>query len=103
MAHGSIIDAFAGTDDSDTAQIKFRSERIDIRGDFQDLLPGIERTRLRLSYTDYRHDEIDAKTLFSRYGNEVYDARLELTHKPVLGFTGTLGAQYTDGTFSALY
>ncbi len=102
VAHGSIIDVFAGTDDSDTAQIKLRSERMDIRGDFQDLLPGIERTRLRLSYTDYRHDEIDAETLFSRYGNEVYDARLELTHKPVLGFTGTLGAQYTDGTFSGL-
>jgi iron complex outermembrane recepter protein len=101
-AHGSIVDIFAELDDGDTAQIELRSERIDVRADYQDLLPGFERTRLRMSYTDYQHAEIDAGTVFSRYGNKVYDARLELTHKRLLGFTGTLGVQYTDGTFSGL-
>jgi iron complex outermembrane recepter protein len=101
-AHGSVVDYFAGLADSDTAQIELRSQRVDVRADHQDLLPGFERTRLRMSYTDYRHSEIDAGTIFSRYGNEVYDARLELTHRPLVGFTGTLGAQYTDGTFSGL-
>lgn len=101
-AHGSIIDIFAGKDDSHTARIDLQSERIDIRGDYENLLPGLQRARLRLSYTDYRHDEIDGATLFSRFGNKVYDARLELSHAPLLGFTGTLGMQYTDGKFSGL-
>ncbi len=101
-AHGSLIDPFDGIDDSHTAAIDLRSERVDVRADYADPLPGLEHARLRLSYTDYQHDELDGDTLFSRFGNEVYDARLELTHAPLLGFTGTFGAQYTDGTFSGL-
>ncbi|WP_218943599.1 TonB-dependent receptor [Exilibacterium tricleocarpae] len=89
-------------DDSHTAQIDLSSERVDIRADYGDLLPGIAHARMRLSYTDYRHKEIDGDTVFSNYSNEVYDARLELTHKPLLGFTGTLGVQYTDGIFNGI-
>ena len=94
--------SFANSDDTHTAAITLRSERIDVRGDYARLLPGLERTRLRLSYTDYQHEENDGPFLFARYGNEVYDARLELTHAPLLGFTGTFGVQYTNGTFSGL-
>jgi iron complex outermembrane recepter protein len=101
-AHGSVVDAFKGLNDHHTASINLRSERVDVRGDYQDLLPGFEHARLRMSFTDYQHDEIDGSTVFSHYGNKVSDARVELTHKPLLGFTGTLGAQYTDGTFSGL-
>ncbi len=100
--HGSLIDPFEGLNDADTAYIDLESERVDVRADYDKLLPGLEHARLRLSYTDYGHDEIDGRTLFSRFTNEVYDARLELTHAPLLGFTGTLGGQYTDGTFSGL-
>lgn len=101
-AHGNLTDPFEGLDDSHPAYVDLKSERVDVRADYQNLLPGLERARLRLSYTDYLHDEIDGQTLFSRFSNEVYDARLELTHAPLFGFTGTLGAQYTDGTFSGL-
>lgn len=101
-AHGPYDNPFYDIDDSHTASINLRNERIDVRGDFTDLLPGFSHIRLRGSYTDYVHDEIDGPALFSRYTNEVYDARIELTHKPLFGFTGTLGAQYTDGQFSGL-
>lgn len=100
-AHGGFEDPFGGGD-GHTAYIKLRSDRVDIRGDYDDLLPGLAHTRLRLSYTDYAHDEIDGELLFSRFTNEVYDGRLELTHKPVFGFTGTLGVQYTDGRFGGI-
>lgn len=88
--------------DSDTALIDLRSERVDLRGDFVDLLPGFSDIRIRGSYTDYQHDEVDGPILYSRYTNKVWDGRIELTHKSVFGFTGTLGVQYTDGTFSGL-
>ena len=100
-AHDEFDDPF-GSPDHHTAYIKLRSERVDVRGDYDDLLPGLSHARLRLSYTDYHHDEIDGPSLFSRYSNKVYDARVELTHKQVLGFTGTLGVQYTRGTFSGI-
>lgn len=100
-AHGEFDDPFGSSDDH-TAYIKLQSERADIRADYDDLLPGVSHARLRLSYTDYQHDEIDGPALFSQYTNEVYDARVELTHAPFLGFTGTLGGQYTHGTFTGI-
>lgn len=100
-AHSGYADPFGSSDDH-TAYIKLRSERVDVRGDFQDLLPGFSNLRLRGSYTGYRHDEIDGPMLFSRYTNEVWDGRIELTHKSLFGFTGTFGVQYTDGTFTGI-
>lgn len=100
-AHGGFDDPF-GSPDSHTAFIKLRSDRVDIRADYDDLLPGFPHTRLRLSHTDYGHDEIDGPALFTRYTNKVWDGRIELTHRPMLGFIGTLGLHYTDGTFSGL-
>lgn len=101
-AHGQWTDPALGWNDSHTAFIKLRSERIDVRGDYNDLLPGIAHARLRFSYTDYKHDEIDGSVLFSEYSNKVYDGRLELTHAPLFGFTGTFGVQYTHSTFTGL-
>jgi iron complex outermembrane receptor protein len=100
-AHGGFEDPFGGPD-SHTARIRLRADRADVRADYDDLLPGFTHARLRLSYTDYAHDEIDGDLLFTRYTNEVWDGRAELTHKPILGFTGTLGVQYTDGTFGGI-
>lgn len=99
--NGNYSDSFDFSDDH-TAYIDLRSERVDIRADYTDPLPGFEAIRLRASYTDYVHDEIDGTTLFSRYTNETWDGRIELTHNPLLGFTGTFGMQYTDGTFSGI-
>lgn len=100
-SHGTPPPLATAPDDH-TAYIDLRSERYDIRADYDRLLPGLQHTRLRLSYTDYTHEEMDGTFLFARYGNKVYDGRLELTHAPLLGFTGTFGVQYTDGTFSGL-
>lgn len=100
-AHGGFEDPFGGPD-SHTAFIRLRSDRYDVRADYDDLLPGLAHVRTRGSYTDYAHDEIDGTLLFSRYTNKVWDGRLELTHKPLLGLTGTLGVQYTHGTFGGI-
>ncbi len=100
-AHGGFEDPFGGPD-SHTAFIRLRSDRFDVRADYDDLLPGLAHVRARGSYTDYAHDEIDGKLLFSRYTNKVWDGRLELTHRPLFGFIGTLGVQYADGTFGGI-
>ena len=101
VPHGGYVNPIPTSDDL-TARIKLTSDRYDLRADFDDPLPGFSHIRVRGSYTDYRHDEIDGPTLFGRYTNEVWDGRVELTHRPVLGFVGTFGVQYTDGTFGGL-
>lgn len=82
--------------------IKLRSERFDIRGDYQDLLPGIEKARLRFSYTDYEHDEIEEEQIATTFKNKAHDTRLELTHAPIGRLRGVFGFQYSDKNFSAL-
>ncbi len=51
--------------------------------------------RLRSRRDRWRHP-------LSRYSNKVYDGRFELAHAPILGFSGSMGVQYTHGTFSGL-
>ena len=101
-AHGSFHDPFGGYDDSHTARIRLRSERAELRADYRDLLPGIAHTRVRVSRTDYRHDEIDGAIVPARYSNVGREARLELTHRQLAGFSGTFGAQYVDSVFGGL-
>jgi iron complex outermembrane receptor protein len=100
--HGSYVDPYAAYDDSHTARIKLRSERADVRVDYRDLFPGIAHTRLRLSHTDYEHDEIDGEMIPVHYSNKAHEARLDLTHTPLFGFSGTFGVQYTDSLFTGL-
>ncbi|GGO91257.1 hypothetical protein GCM10011329_05570 [Stakelama pacifica] len=81
IGHGSYQNPLDNPD-SDTARIDLRSERVDLRGDFVDLLPGFSSVRIRGSYTNYQHDEVDGPILCSRYKNEVWDGRIELTASP---------------------
>ncbi|PBJ81809.1 hypothetical protein CMZ84_14060 [Lysobacteraceae bacterium NML93-0399] len=101
VAHGGFEDPFGSSDDH-TAWIDMRSERTDVRADYDNPLPGLAHVRLRLTSTDYAHNEIDGPALFNRYTNDVDDVRLEVTHVPLLGFTGVFGVQFTDGSFSGL-
>ena len=101
VGHGSFQNPL-GNPDSDTARIDLRSDRADVRADYADPVPGFSSLTLRASHTDYQHDEIDGPILYSRYTNKVKDGRIELTHKTLFGFTGTLGLQYTDGMFGGL-
>src|SRR5690606_2426417 len=69
-------------DHEEVPYIKLRSERFDLRGEYRDPLPGIERVRLRASYTDYEHDEIEDGQVGTTFRNKAHDFRFELTHKP---------------------
>ncbi|MCK0537445.1 TonB-dependent receptor domain-containing protein [Alcanivorax quisquiliarum] len=70
------------------------SERLDVRGEYRDPLPGIERLRLRASYTDYAHDEIEGGVVGTRFENLGYEARIEAEHAAVAGLHGVVGVQY---------
>src|SRR5690606_5194835 len=65
----------------------------------------VQQVRIDLSRTEYGHreleiagDEREVGTRFDVTGNE---ARGEITHAPLAGWTGTLGLHYTDRDFAA--
>lgn len=79
--------------------VKLNSERWDLRGEYRNPLPGFAKARLRASFTDYRHDELEEGVVATSFMNKSHDARVELEHLPVAGWRGVLGLQTTRRDF----
>lgn len=77
------------------------SKRLDLRGEYQAPLPGVERIRFRASQTDYRHHELDEGEIATTFRNDGYEARLEVQHAPIGELSGVVGIQHADSRFSA--
>lgn len=90
-----------GDEHGEVPIVKLRSERFDIRSEYRDPLPGLEKLRFRLSFTDYEHDEIEGEEEPTTFKNKAYDVRLDLTHKPIGGLRGVFGVQHSESRFSA--
>ena len=83
--------------------IELEQTRYDFEAGYEDPLPGFSSLNLRVAYNDYDHEEIEPDgEVATRFDNEAWDGRLELSHNEALGFLGTVGIQYTDKEFSAL-
>ncbi|PLR25633.1 TonB-dependent receptor [Caulobacter zeae] len=78
------------------------SKRVDVRGEINDPFAGVERIRFRGGYTDYRHHEIEDGAIATTFGNEGYDARVEVQHAPIGGVRGVVGVQVGKSDFSAV-
>lgn len=82
--------------------VKLRSERFDIRGEYRDLLSIFERARLRVSFTDYEHSELEGEEIATTFTNKAHDIRVELTHMPLGPLRGVFGVQHSNSEFAAV-
>lgn len=100
--HGHDHDHDHGHDEDDVPFVKLRSNRFDIRSDYRNPVPALEKVRFRLSFTDYVHDEIEGGAAENTFRNKAYDMRVELTHAPLGGLRGTFGLQQSGSRFQAI-
>ena len=88
-----------------TPYVKLDSDRWDLRGELLEPFAGFTRARLRASYTDYGHDEIESEegvdSVGTRFRSKASDARVELEHAPLGGWRGVLGLQTGRRDFRA--
>lgn len=68
---------------------------------------GVDNINAKISYTDYRHDEIDEGVAGTTFKNSAISARTQATHATYktgnLGFMkGVVGLDYTNSEFSAV-
>ncbi|WP_287366124.1 TonB-dependent receptor [Thauera sp.] len=88
-----------------TPYVKLDSDRWDLRGERLEPFAGFTRARLRASYTDYGHDEIEQvegiDSVGTRFRSKASDARVELEHAPLGGWRGVLGLQTGRRDFRA--
>lgn len=82
--------------------VDMQQKRWDLRGELSDPLPGFELAKLRVGHSDYQHREVEGGVVGTRFENDATDARLELTHQPLFGWRGVLGAQTLRRDFEAV-
>ena len=113
MADGTTLDCGESGHDHDhdhdhdhgghaAPYVDLDDQRIDVRGEYRDPLPGIERVRVRWSRGDYQHTENEAGVVGTTFRHKGYEARVELEHAPLAGWRGVVGAQYSDAQFNTL-
>ncbi|MDR2212952.1 MAG: TonB-dependent receptor [Pseudomonadales bacterium] len=83
--------------------IDMQRERYDLDGEWLDLAPWAERLSYKLSYTDYAHSEIEGDgATGTRFSNESWQQRLQITHTDSPERHGALGLQRADEVFAAV-
>jgi len=81
--------------------IDMEQRRWDFRGAFFAPFAGVKRIKYAVGISDYEHTEFEGAATGTRFENEGYDARLEITHEKLGPFEGTLGFQSERSDFSA--
>jgi len=67
--------------------------QFNVRSSIVDPLPWFSSVNFKFVYTDYQHLEIDNETVGSTFSTNGVDSRLELLHKPLGPFEGSIGTQ----------
>lgn len=81
--------------------INMLQKRWDVRGEYINPIAGLSLAKIRLAHSDYQHEEIEGAAVATRFDNQASDARLELTHEPILGWRGVIGGQSHRRHFKA--
>jgi iron complex outermembrane recepter protein len=89
-------------EEAEIIRIDMEQTRVDLKSEWQDILPGIELGRFRLSYNDYEHIELEGGEKGTLFTNEAFEGRVELLHQEVAGWTGAIGLQMEDRQFAAI-
>ena len=82
--------------------VDLEQTRIDIEASLADPLGDFENLNLRLALNDYQHVENEAGEAGTAFANDAWEARAELTHRPLGGWRGALGVQLGDREFSVV-
>lgn len=95
-AHGDEEEAPGGEEEEEAVRIDQTADRYDFKAEWRELGGLIDNVALRAAYTDYEHEELEGDTVGTRFEQTGLDTRVHLGHRPVAGWTGTVGLQYTD-------
>lgn len=95
-------DSDSPTHPHEDVRIDLRQRRFDLQASVTSLAGLIREARLKLGLARYRHTELEDDTVATVFHNRGHDARLELLHHPLRGWTGAFGGHTTQSDFSAL-
>jgi iron complex outermembrane recepter protein len=73
--------------------LNVRKDQYNLRSSIVDPFPWFSVANLKFVYTDYKHDELDNDTVGATFKTKGVDSRIELLHKPISLFEGSIGSQ----------
>lgn len=102
--HGEHHDDPAAVPEEEAdVSIYMKRNRYDLLASFNDLSPWLESLNYQLSLTDYEHAEMEGPGLVgTRFMNDAWQQRLQLTHPERNNWHGVLGLQQSKETFGAV-
>ena len=78
----------------ENTRLDITKRRWDVRASFVDPLPFFKEANFKINATDYKHREFDGPVAIgSTFLTSGFDERLELVHKPLGAFEGSVGEQ----------
>jgi iron complex outermembrane receptor protein len=88
-------------------RIDMKSQRLDIASEFTDLdklgfSSFINRLKLRLAHTDYKHQEIEGGSVATTFKNKGIEGSIEAGHTKIGNMSGLVGVQFHNSDFEAL-
>ncbi|MFC7302355.1 TonB-dependent receptor domain-containing protein [Cognatiluteimonas weifangensis] len=105
-AHGEEHDEHAeeGHDERGAAEgvrVVMDQRRSEVRGGL-DALGPFQTLRVKLARTAYTHTELEDGAVGTVFDNDSTEGRVELVHRPLAGFEGALGLQWSQRDFAAV-
>lgn len=83
-----------GTVAEEDVRIDMKSKRWDFAGEMRDIGTVITRVKVRLGYTDYEHQELEAGQVATTFLNKGREGTLEAAHGKFGPVTGVFGVQF---------
>ncbi len=90
-------------DEPEEVRIDLKQTRYDMKAEVKDPLAFAEKLKVRLSYNDYQHIELENGEPGTVFSNEGFESRMELIQKPWAFFDhGVVGVQTKNSEVSAI-
>jgi iron complex outermembrane receptor protein len=82
--------------------IDAKRQRIDVRGGIRETGGFIESATTRMGIVDYDHTEYEGAEAGTKFRQNGFDGRIDLTHKEISSIRGAWGLQLQDSSFEAI-
>lgn len=76
--------------------INLKQKRYDLKTQLNDPFAGFNKLTAQANYTTYQHEEMDGDTAATRFHSTGKDAKVVLDNNPWAGWSGQMGAQFTQ-------
>lgn len=79
-----------------------KRQRVDVRGGIRETGGFIESATTRMGIVDYDHTEYEGAEAGTKFRQNGFDGRIDLTHREVASIRGAWGLQLQDSSFEAI-